>query len=74
MATIDTVATGANIRAMVKAKGMKIADIQDVFGFNTPQAIFKWFRGDAMPTIDNMVIMADTFGVKIDDIIVTKTV
>ncbi len=74
MATIDTVATGANIRAMVKAKGMKIADMQDVFGFNTPQAIFKWFRGDAMPTIDNMVIMADTFGVKIDDIIITKNI
>ena len=74
MAIIDAVATGANIRAMVKAKGMKIADMADIFGFNTPQAIFKWFRGDAMPTIDNMVIMADTFGVKIDDIIVTKTV
>ncbi len=74
MATIDTIATGANIRAMVKAKGMKIADIQNVFGFNTPQAIFKWFRGDAMPTIDNIVIMADIFGVKIDDIIVTKNV
>ena len=73
MATIDTVATGANIRAMIKAKGMKIADVADVFGFNTPQAIFKWFRGDAMPTIDNMVIMADMFGVKIDDIIIRKT-
>ena len=74
MAIIDAVATGANIRAMVKAKGMKIADMADIFGFNTPQAIFKWFRGDAMPTIDNMVIMADAFGVKIDDIIVTKNV
>ena len=74
MAIIDAVATGANIRAMVKAKGMKIADMADIFGFNTPQAIFKWFRGDAMPTIDNMVIMADTFGVKIDDIIITKNV
>lgn len=74
MAVIDPAATGANIKAIAKARGMKIADIQDAFGFNTPQAIFKWFRGDAMPTIDNMVIMADVFGVKIDDIIVTKTI
>ena len=74
MAVIDPAATGANIKAIAKARGMKIADIQDAFGFNTPQAIFKWFRGDAMPTIDNMVIMADMFGVKIDDIIVTKTI
>ena len=74
MATIDTVATGANIKAMVKDRNMKVADVAAIFGFNTPQAIFKWFRGDAMPTIDNMVIMADVFGVKRDDIIVTKTI
>ncbi len=74
MAVIDPAATGANIKAIAKARGMKIADIQDAFGFNTPQAIFKWFRGDAMPTIDNMVIMANIFGVKIDDIIVTKII
>ena len=65
------VATGANIKAMVKKNKMKITDVQDIFGFNTPQAIFKWFRGDAMPTIDNMVILAAVFNTTIDNIIVT---
>ena len=71
MPTIDMVATGANIKAMVKKNKMKITDVQDIFGFNTPQAIFKWFRGDAMPTIDNMVILAAVFNTTIDNIIVT---
>ncbi|MCR4861730.1 MAG: helix-turn-helix domain-containing protein, partial [Ruminococcus sp.] len=43
-----------------------------VFGFNTPQAIFKWMRGDAMPSIDNIVILAHILDVPIDEIIITN--
>ncbi|MBE6864356.1 MAG: helix-turn-helix transcriptional regulator [Ruminococcus flavefaciens] len=66
------IATGANIRALIKAKGLKVADVQTVFGFNTPQAIFKWMRGDAMPSIDNIVILAHILDVSIDEIIITN--
>ncbi len=69
MATIDMKATGANIRAFIKKNKLKITDMQAIFGFNTPQAIYKWMRGDAMPTIDNFVILADIFGVEIGDIV-----
>lgn len=69
MTTIDMKATGANIRSYIKSNKMKIADIQSVFGFNTPQAIYKWMRGDTMPMIDNIVVLADVFGVEICDII-----
>ena len=74
MPIIDMKATGTNIKAIMKAKGFKVSDIQDRCGFNTPQAIFKWFRGDCVPTIDNIIIIADMFGVAIDTIIVTTRV
>lgn len=74
MPVIDTKATGAKIKTIMKEKGFKIRDIQDKCGFNTPQAIFKWMRGDAVPTIDNMIIIADMFGVTIDEIIVTNRI
>ena len=72
MPIIDMTATGKNIKDIMKAKGMKIKDIQKILGFNTPQAIFKWFRGDAMPTIDNMVILAKIFDTTIDKLIITN--
>lgn len=72
MPIIDTQATGQNIKNMMTHNNMHISDIQDIFGFNTPQAIFKWFRGDSIPSIDNIVILASIFNVKIDDIIITK--
>ena len=46
----------------------------EVFGFTTPQAIYKWIHGTAMPTIDNMVILARMFDVTVDDIIAVDTI
>ena len=68
--TINMAATGANIKALIRNKGLKVADVQARCGFNTPQAIFKWMRGDAMPSIDNMVILAHILDMPIDKIII----
>ena len=45
-------------------------DLQEKLELASPQAIYKWQRGDTIPTIDNLIILADVFGVSIDDIIV----
>lgn len=70
--TIDVVATGRNIDFMRHNAGMSVRDIQAIMGFNTPQAVYKWIRGDAMPTLDNLVILAATFHVTMDEIVVVR--
>jgi len=67
---IDMTATGINISRLRKNAGMTVKELQDVFGFSTPQAIYKWQRGLALPTLDNIVVLAAVFGVAIDDILV----
>ena len=51
--------------------GLSVADIQMVFGFNSPQAIYKWQNGTALPTVDNLIVLAALLNVRIDDILVT---
>ena len=65
-------ATGKNIERLRKNAGISVRDLQDVFGFGTPQAIYKWQHGTAMPTIDNLVVLADVLQVRIDDILVVE--
>lgn len=67
---IDTIGTGRNITVLRKRADLSVADLQDIFGFTTPQAIYKWQRGTTLPTIDNLVVLAKVFGVRMDDIIV----
>ena len=69
---IDMGATGQRITDLRVAAGMSVRDLQDVFGFATPQAIYKWQHGTAMPTLDNLVVLAAVLGVAMDDIIVVE--
>jgi transcriptional regulator with XRE-family HTH domain len=66
-------ATGMNIVRLRENAGLSVRDLQDIFGFATPQAIYKWQHGTAMPTIDNLVVLAAVFDVSIDEIIVVNT-
>ena len=70
--TINLLATGQNIVRLRKAAGLSVKDLQDIFGFATPQPIYKWQKGAAMPTIDNQVVLAMVFRVKTDDTIVVN--
>ena len=67
---VDMKATGENIVRLRKAVGLSVKDIQEVFGFGTPQAIYKWQQGLALPTIDNLVILSALFEVTIDEILI----
>lgn len=68
--TIDMTGTGQNINRLRKQAGLSVKDLQDIFGFATPQAIYKWQQGAALPTIDNLVVLAAVLQVLLDDILV----
>ena len=68
--SINMAATGNNITQMRRRAGMTVQDLQNIFGFSSPQAIYKWQRGEAMPTIDNLVILASVFDTTMDAIVI----
>lgn len=69
---IDIVKTGQNIVRLRDRNGLSVKDLQDIFGFATPQAIYKWQHGTALPTVDNLAVLAAVFHVRIDDILVME--
>lgn len=71
--TIDPVQTGANIVRLRKAAGLSVHDLQVAFGFSSPQAIYKWQNGTALPTVDNLIGLAALLKVHIDDILIINS-
>lgn len=67
--TINLLMTGANINSLRKKANMSVKDVQKVFGFSTPQAIYKWIHGKSLPSVDNLLILANVFDVSIEDIL-----
>lgn len=70
--SIDLAATGIRITQLRQQTGLTVRDLQEVFGFNTPQAIYRWQRGLTLPTVDNLVVLAAVFGTTLDAIVVRK--
>lgn len=70
--TVDLIATGKNIENLRKEAGYSVKELQEIFGFGTPQAIYKWQHGTALPTIDNLVLLSAIFKVPIDEILVVE--
>lgn len=70
--TINMVKTGQNILHLREQAGLSVKELQEIFGFATPQAIYKWQRGTAMPTVDNLVVLAAVFNVSLDNILVVE--
>ena len=68
--TVNLKKTGLNIKKLRAQAGMSVSVLQDALGFSTPQAIYKWQRGDTLPAVDNLVILSSVLHVKIDDILV----
>ncbi len=67
---IDLIATGRNISALRTARGLSVADLQEFFGFDAPQAIYKWQKGQTLPTTENLYALATILEVPIEDILI----
>ena len=67
---IDLPLTGRRIKELREQRGISVKQLQSFLGFEQPQAIYKWQRGECLPTFDNMYAIACYFNVTIDDILV----
>ena len=63
---LDITMTGQNIKRIMQSKGYTVKDVQNYLELSTPQAIYHWFDGKSMPTIDNLYAMSGLFCVPVD--------
>jgi len=66
---INPVATGARIKQLRKERHLKVREVRAYMGFESDQAIYKWQRGESIPSVDNLYALSVLFGTTIDDIL-----
>ena len=67
---LDTRAIGARIKQRRKARNLTVEDIARFMGFESEQAVYKWQRGDSLPTVDNLYALSRLFDTSVDDILI----
>ena len=68
--TIDLAATGQNIARLRRARGLSVKELQRFFGFEDPQAIYKWQWGKCLPSVDNLYALSALLDVPMNEILV----
>jgi len=68
--SVNLAATGHRILKLRQERGLSVRDLQNYFGFDAPQAIYKWQKGAALPTVDNLLALSDLLEVPMESILV----
>lgn len=67
--SIDCEETGMRIKKLIRENGYSVKDIQEAMGFENPQAVYKWLRGESLPSIDNLLILGKILNTKLENIL-----
>ncbi len=71
-AYIDAEATGERIWELRKENGLTVEKLSELVGTSDPRALYKWYRGETLPSLDNLIALAEIFRKPVDEIIVRR--
>ena len=69
---IDMEKAGRRIAEACRKQGVSVKELQTLFGFAAPNAIYRWLRGETLPTVDHLVILAHALQMPVDELLVLK--
>lgn len=69
--SINAQKTGAHLKRLVDSHGYTMQEIMSITGVSTQQAIYKWYSGKSLPSIENLLILSRTLQTPINELLVT---
>ena len=67
---LDIKATGERINQHRKDNNLRVIDVAEYMGFESTQAVYKWQRGESLPTVDNLYALSRLLHTSVDDILI----
>ena len=69
---INLRATGERIHRLRIDAGLSVRELSRLLFLSDVQAVYKWQRGESLPSLDNLVLLSWLLGVTIDQILVVE--
>lgn len=67
--SIDMKRTGEHLRKIVYQSGYSVKQIQEYLHLSCPQPIYRWFKGQILPSMDHMFMLSKLFCVYMEDLL-----
>ena len=72
MQGIDIEKTGKTIKEMCRIRNISVKDIQENLFIGSFQAVYAWFAGKSLPSLDNLYRLSRLLNVPMDSLIVGR--
>lgn len=69
---IDLVKTGELLKQKIKVAGYSVKEIQNMLGLSCPQPIYRWFKGQILPTVEHLHRLSKILNVHMEELLATK--
>ncbi len=66
---LNTELTGRRIKTLMEEKNIPIKELSEIMNISF-QAVYRWQRGETLPTIYNFYILSQILGMPVDDMLV----
>lgn len=68
----DMLMTGQLIKRLVSEGGYSVSEVQEQLGLSCPQPIYRWYKGQNLPSVDNLFILSSMLGLHMEDLLIQK--
>ncbi len=71
-ASIDMEKTGQLLKTTIQETGFNVKYIQEYLHLCCPQPVYRWYKGQTLPSLDHFYSLSILLGKHIDELIVRK--
>lgn len=69
---IDMKRSGEKMKKIFTQAGYDVKSIQQYLHLSCPQPVYRWFKGQILPTVDHLFMMSKLLGIHMEDFLVEK--
>ncbi len=70
--SMDMIMTGHLIKRLVHEGGYSVSEVQNRLGLSCPQPVYRWYKGQNLPSVDNLFILSGMLGLHMEDLLLQK--
>ena len=70
---IDMKMTGFRLKKLISNAGYTVKDIQNYLHLSCPQPVYRWYKGQILPSVDHLLMLSELLNVHMEDLLVKKT-
>lgn len=69
---IDMKMTGLRLKRLISNAGYTVKDIQNYLHLSCPQPVYRWYKGQILPSVDHLFMLSELLNVHMEELLVKK--